>query len=137
MKSPIRIGAMAKATDTKIATIRYYERIGLLRSPGRTSSNYRVYGADEVARLQFIRRLRHLGFSIGAVRDLVRLADEKRRDCSSVAPIAQAHLDEVERKIANLMSLRRELGELKDKCDGDVTAGCRIFADGPARAAQP
>lgn len=137
MKSPIRIGALAKATDTKIATIRYYERIGLLPSPGRTQANYRVYGADELARLRFIRRLRHLGFSISAVRDLLRLVDEKRRDCISVAPIARAHLDEVERKIANLMSLRRELSELRDKCDGDLAVGCRIFADGPARAAQP
>src|SRR3546814_1015339 len=52
----LTIGEAARATGTKAETIRYYERIGLLPRPGRTAGNYRSYGADDVARLSFVRR---------------------------------------------------------------------------------
>ena len=64
------IGEMGKATQTKVETIRYYERIGLLPKPPRTTGNYRDYGAPELGRLSFIRRARHLGFSLDQVRAL-------------------------------------------------------------------
>ena len=69
------IGQLGKATDTKVETVRYYERIGLLVPPGRTQGNYRVYGSDALSRLSFIRRARDLGFSLDQVRELLDLAD--------------------------------------------------------------
>lgn len=65
------IGDMGKATATKIETIRYYEKIGLLPKPARTTSNYRDYGQAELGRLSFIRRARDLGFSLDQVRALL------------------------------------------------------------------
>ena len=127
MKNAFTIGALAKATGTKVETIRYYERIGLLAAPARTSGNYRAYGADHLARLSFVRRSRDLGFSIDAVRDLLRLSDQRRRDCGSVGAIAHAHVIEIERKIADLKALRRELRDLMAQCgDGKVT-DCRVI----------
>src|ERR1700746_3895048 len=96
------IGWLAKATATNIETIRYYERIGLLPAPARTSGNYRSYGPDHLARLSFVRRSRELGFSLEAIRELLRLADEKDRDCAAVDAIARTHLVELKRKIADL-----------------------------------
>src|SRR3546814_11281351 len=60
---PFSIGKLAKATGTKVETIRYYESVGLLAPPARTKSNYRAYSAQHLARLSFIRRARALGFS--------------------------------------------------------------------------
>mgnify|MGYP000739176731 CR=1 FL=1 len=57
------IGGLAKATGTKVVTIRYYEKIGLLPEPPRTSGNYRTYDASHRERLHFIRRCRDLGFT--------------------------------------------------------------------------
>src|SRR3546814_19020920 len=71
----LTIGEAARATGTKAETIRYYERIGLLLRPGRTAGNYRSYGADDVARLSFVRRARGLGFSLDQVRDLLDLSE--------------------------------------------------------------
>jgi DNA-binding transcriptional MerR regulator len=62
MKSTFSIGELERATGTKIETIRYYERIGLLPPPARTSGNYRAYAERHLARLSFIRRGRALGF---------------------------------------------------------------------------
>jgi len=123
----LTIGALAKKTDTKIETIRYYERIDLLSAPRRTSGNYRIYDAEHLGRLSFIRRARDLGFSIAQVRELLSLADQQSRSCARVDAIARQHLAEVERKIADLKAMRRELSTVIDQCGRNVIADCRII----------
>ena len=132
----LTIGALGKATATKVETIRYYERIGLLAKPPRTGSNYRSYGTTELGRLSFIRRARDLGFSIDEVRALLSFSDARERDCATVDALARNHLTDVERKIADLEALRHELAAMIAACDGGTVADCRIIeALGPARAA--
>lgn len=123
----LTIGELGKATATKVETIRYYERIGLLPSPSRTASNYRAYGEAELGRLSFIRRSRDLGFSLDQVRALLALSDDRSQDCASVDRIAGEHLREVDRKLADLAALRRELQALLDSCDGGTIGDCRII----------
>lgn len=123
----LTIGEMGKATNTKIETIRYYERIGLLPKPPRTSGNYRNYGQSELGRLSFIRRSRDLGFSLDQVRALLSLSDDRNCDCAGVDRIAKEHLLEVDRKLADLTALRRELKAVIDSCDGGIVADCRII----------
>lgn len=136
MGRTLSIGELARATDTKVETVRYYERIGLLPKPGRTNANYRAYGAAELGRLSFIRRARDLGFSIDQVRALLDLSDDRTRDCATIDEIAGAHLREVDRKIADLVALRRELAALVSSCAGGTVAECRIIdALGPNTAA--
>ena len=123
----MRIGELGRATATKVETIRYYEQTGLLPAPERTSGNYRSYGEVHLVRLSFVRRARDLGFSIDQVRALLDLSDDRARDCSSVDRIATEHLREVDRKIADLSALRRELSALIASCDGGTVAECRIL----------
>ena len=75
----LAIGELGRLTGTKVETIRYYERIGLLAAPGRTTGNYRAYGAEHLSRLSFIRRSRDLGFSLDQVRALLSLSDDRAR----------------------------------------------------------
>lgn len=123
----LTIGALSKATGCKVETIRYYERIGLLPAPGRTAGNYRRYGPEHRRRLSFIRRSRELGFPLGDVRELLRLADETDRDCGEVDRIAQDHLHEVERKIDALRMLAKELRRISTQCQGGTVSECRII----------
>ncbi|GGO91703.1 MerR family transcriptional regulator [Stakelama pacifica] len=123
----LTIGELGKTTDTKVETIRYYERIGLLPKPPRTGGNYRAYGAAELGRLSFIRRARDLGFPLDQVRALLSLSDDRGRDCATVDALARDHLTEVERKIADLTALRRELAALITSCGGGTVADCRII----------
>jgi DNA-binding transcriptional MerR regulator len=86
----LTIGQLGRATDTKIETIRYYEKIGLLPEPRRTSGNYRSYAAEHLQRLGFIRRARELGFSIEDVRELLKLAARGERPLPRGGPARSA-----------------------------------------------
>ncbi len=65
----MKIGEVAKQTEVGIETIRYYERIGLLAEPQRKPSGYRQYDKAVVARLQFIRRTKELGFTLAEIKE--------------------------------------------------------------------
>lgn len=123
----MKIGELANATDTKVETVRYYEKIGLLPPPARTSGNYRSYGSDHLARLSFIRRARDLGFTLEAVRELLNLADDQHQSCEAVDSIARSHLAEIDRKITDLTSLRKELTRMVGSSQHGTVADCKII----------
>jgi DNA-binding transcriptional MerR regulator len=123
----LTIGQLADGTTTKVETIRYYERIGLLPAPARTAGNYRSYRGEHLNRLSFIRRARGLGFSLSQIRGLLGLADQRDLSCSSVDAIAREHLAEVDRKVADLIALRRELDSIISQCGHSTIAECRII----------
>jgi DNA-binding transcriptional MerR regulator len=131
----LTIGQLGQATDTKVETIRYYEKIGLLPAPRRTAGNYRSYAAEHLQRLGFIRRARELGFAIEEVRELLELAAHGERPCEDVDRVVASHLEATERKIEALMRLRRELRHTLKSCKGGRIADCRIIhALSPASA---
>ncbi|HEX6118995.1 MAG TPA: helix-turn-helix domain-containing protein [Dongiaceae bacterium] len=134
MAANATIGDLAKATDTKVETIRYYEQIGLLPKPARTGGNYRSYEPGHFARLAFIRKARELGFSLDQIRELLSLSDQKDRSCADVDAIAVAHLAEVDAKIGALKRLRRELSGLIQQCHAGNVQECRIIEALGARA---
>ena len=123
----MKIGELANRTATNVETVRYYEKIGLLAPPGRTSANYRSYGSDHLARLSFIRRARDLGFALDAVRQLLALNDDKTQSCDAVDAVARSHLAEVVRKIADLNALRSELGRVLESCGHGSVGDCKII----------
>lgn len=137
MQEPFTIGDLAREVGVKVVTIRYYERIGLLPAVRRSGRGaYRRYGEAERRRLGFIRRARDLGFTLDQVRTLLDLARQRDRDCAEVDAIARGHLAEVERKIASLSALRRDLRRVIESCRRGTVADCRIIeALSPARSA--
>ena len=123
----MNIGTLADETGTKTVTIRYYERIGLMPAPERTTSNYRSYGSTHRDRLIFIRRCRDLGFTIEEIRELLDLSADRDRDCAAVDKVAGEHLCAVEQKIADLQQLASELRRISECCQGGRIAECRII----------
>jgi DNA-binding transcriptional MerR regulator len=127
MPDLLKIGDLARATGTTVETIRYYERIGLLAGPPRTEGNCRYSGASDLARLDFIRHARDLGFDIAEIRSLIDLAHNPDQDCADADRIATGHLEAVERKIASLALLRDELVRMVGACRGGRAADCRVL----------
>ncbi|WP_082765203.1 MULTISPECIES: helix-turn-helix domain-containing protein [unclassified Phenylobacterium] len=121
------IGRLAKATNVKVPTIRFYEQIGLLPAPQRTESDRRVYGEAAVKRLAFIKHARQLGFSVEAIRDLLDLSDHPHRPCEQANRLAAEQLEAVDEKIAQLSVLKTELERMVGAgCAGEV-ADCRVI----------
>lgn len=125
----MQIGQLATRTETKVETIRYYERIGLLAAPARSSSGYRQYGQDHLRQLMFVRHCRDLGFSIDEIRSLQALAHDPKRSCAEITALAKAHLLDVRTKLAGLRRLERTLGGLITSCDGRRVADCQILKE--------
>jgi len=123
----MKIGDLARATGTRVETIRYYEAEGLLPTPARSAGNYRIYDGAHLDRLSFIRRSRDLGFTLDQVRTLLRLADDPAAPCGEVDTITAAHVAEIDRKLADLQALRNELVRRLDTCRGPTIADCRII----------
>ena len=125
--SAISIGKLAKATEVKVPTIRFYEQIGLLQQPARTESDRRIYGEPAVHRLAFIKHARQLGFPVEAIRTLLDLADNPDRPCHDATLLAKEQLTAVETKIKQLTALRTELRRLVAAgCEGKAS-DCRVI----------
>ncbi|MHA6298208.1 Cu(I)-responsive transcriptional regulator [Devosia sp. CAU 1758] len=125
----MNIGEAASATGVSAKMIRYYEQIGLIRAPLRTGSNYRVYGADEVHVLRFIKRARTLGFSIEETSALLGLWQDRSRASAEVKDIASGHIAALETKIAELQGMVKTLSHLVHCCAGDNRPDCPILDD--------
>ena len=123
----MRIGELAKLTQTLVETIRFYEKAKVLALPPRTAGGYRDYGPGHVQRLTFVRRCRELGFSLDEVRSLLTIADQSENSCESVSQIASAHLDDVRTKLKRLRCLEHNLMELQRSCKGGRIRQCRIL----------
>lgn len=129
------IGEVGRRTGLRAGAIRHYEQIGLLPSPPRTEGNRRLYSADDVTRLSFIRQARRLGFSLDEVRDLLTLADKPQRDCTDADSIAARHLAGIRGRIAQLRRLEHELADMVGAPCAGTTEQCnvlRTLAEGDA-----
>ncbi len=123
----IQIGELSSRTGCNIETIRYYERIGLLREPARSAGRYRVYDTGDVRRLAFIRRARELGFKLDEVRTLLTLSANDEAACADVRELAESHLAEVRAKIADLRAMERVLADAVRRCTAGEALGCPII----------
>jgi MerR family transcriptional regulator, copper efflux regulator len=125
----MNIGQTAVEANVSAKMIRHYESIGLLPKAGRTASNYRVYGPNDVHVLRFIKRARSLGFAIEDVRELLSLWRNKARSSSSVKRIAGKHAGELRRRITEMQSMVDTIEHLSQHCHGDDRPECPILED--------
>ncbi len=108
------IGALAKAAGVNVETVRYYQHRGLLAEPVKPPGSIRHYGADDLARLLFVRSAQRLGFSLDEVSQLLTLADGTH--CSEAAEIAERHLADVRARLAELNRMESLLAKLVKQC---------------------
>jgi Cu(I)-responsive transcriptional regulator len=123
----MNIGEAARASGVTAKMIRYYESVGLLAPVGRTASGYRVYSAQEVHALRFVRQARRLGFLVEDIRKLLALWQDRSRASAEVKSIALEHVAELDRRIAELTEMRDTLSHLAHHCHGDDRPDCPIL----------
>ena len=113
------ISNVAKKAGVGVETVRFYERKGLVDQPPKPLlGGYRVYPSETVERIRFIREAQELGFSLREIEELLLLRTDPASDCADVRERAQAKLDEVNRKRAQLQRIGAELEKLIAACPG-------------------
>jgi len=122
----MKIGELAKITQTQTETIRFYERVGLLGEPPRSEGNYRLYKPEHLERLAFIRHCRSLDMTLDEIRALLRFHDAPRDNCHAVNNVLDEHIEHVAKRIRELKNLQQQLKALREQCDG-VAAECGIL----------
>src|SRR2546428_5470738 len=98
----MQIGEVEGRSGVSAKTIRYYEEIGVLGSPARTPSGYRVYGPAVLGRLRFIRAAQAVGLKLGEIREIVGMRDSGRTPCAHVADLIGQRATEIDAQIAGL-----------------------------------
>ena len=120
MMQTLTIGQVAQRAGVGIATVRFYERQGLIAAPARGASGYRQYPEETVLRLGFIRRAKALGFSLREIRVLLALRVNATMSSGEVKARAQAKITDIEGKICTLMRMKEALIRLTTACDGEA-----------------
>lgn len=133
----MNIGQAARASGVSAKMIRYYEQIGLVRPADRTDSNYRSFDDRNVNELRFIKRARSLGFSVEEITNLLSLWQDRGRPSREVKAISDAHVADLEARIAEMQAMADTLRHLSHCCAGDDRPDCPILADLAGEGTQP
>lgn len=125
----LTIGKLAERTGISSDTLRYYEKMGLIKAASRTTAGYRVYGEDAERILQFIRGAKTLNFTLEEIRQLLTLNRSDKTTCAEVQQHSIVKIAEAEQKIRELKEVKKALLVLTKECPGDDTssADCPIL----------
>jgi DNA-binding transcriptional MerR regulator len=118
----LKIGEVSKLSGIGIETLRFYEKSGLLDRPVRTGSGYRLYDAEVLDRLAFIKRAQVLGFSLDEIKRIIAERRAGQSPCAGVREIVRHRLEELDERMAQMRRYRKELAEALSEWDeaGDI-----------------
>jgi len=121
-----KIGAVARRAEVGVETLRYYERLGLLGSPRRTESGYRLYTDAIFARLDFIRKAQAMGFTLEEIARIIQESEKGQSPCAEVRRIARRKLDELDRRLKQLRQYRNELAQTLSEWETKGSAAGKV-----------
>lgn len=122
------ISDIAKATNTTIDAIRFYEKKGLLKPAHKAKNGYRYYDSQSLERLRFINNCRHLDLSIIEIKTLIDEINKPNEKCDNVISLIENHIDKVDLKINELMAFKKDLLEIRQTCNAtNLICECLII----------
>ena len=116
----MKIGELAQRSGVKLQTIRYYEGLGLIKEPKRTSSGYRQYTEDYIEQIKFIKNAQRVDLTLSEIKKLAKLQQNPRAKGKDVKKVVEAHLHEIDEKINALKGLKKTLAALNEGCSGEM-----------------
>ncbi|MCQ8868663.1 Cu(I)-responsive transcriptional regulator [Vibrio splendidus] len=123
----MNISEAAKLINLSTKSIRLYEDKGVITAPFRSENGYRSYDKKQIKELGIVAKARSAGFSLDECRALVELADNPCRESADVKAKALSKLEEVNKKIEDLLAIQKTLKEWVEQCPGDSNSHCPII----------
>ena len=118
----LTIGKLADLTGTTTDTLRYYEKMGLIKPDDRSQAGYRLYATDTVKVIQFIRGAKALNFTLAEIQKLLTMNTSDQASCAEVLKVTEGKIIEAEQKIRELEEIKKVLSKLVRDCPGDGTS---------------
>jgi MerR family mercuric resistance operon transcriptional regulator len=119
MAGAVHIGKAAQLAGVSIDTIRFYQKLGLLRAANRSKGGYRLFDGGQIQDLKFVRRAQELGFSLNEIKELLALR-QRPHTCSEVQSMLKRKLADVREKIKSLARLEAEIGGALRNCNREL-----------------
>jgi MerR family transcriptional regulator, copper efflux regulator len=119
MVQTVHIGEAAKLAGVSVDTVRFYQKLGLIQAPARSTGGYRLFDEDQIHNLKFVRHAQDLGFSLNEIRDLLALR-QKPHACAEVQSMLRRKVADVREKIKILSVLETELTKALRNCDREL-----------------
>ena len=124
----LTISALARTAGVNVETIRYYERRGILRQPGKPARGWRAYGDDALRVVRFVKRAQALGFTLEEIEQMLKLRrSASPRTCARVSERAHEKIAEIDAKLRDLEAMRGVLEKLASTCDAEGAVHCPIL----------
>lgn len=127
VKKKMKIGKAAKLSGLTVKTVRYYADINIIVPQKNSITGYRDFSKNDIAKLQFVGKARKFNFSIQECRELLSLYEDKERPSKNVKKITIEKISEINAKLKELESLKTQLNELANACQGDNRPNCPIL----------
>ena len=105
----LTVAHVARRAGVSPHTVRYYDRVGLLKAASRTRAGYRDYSEDALERLRFIRDAQRLGLRLQDIRELLEIRDRGQCPCGHTRQLVEARLNLVRAEIRRLRDIESEL----------------------------
>jgi DNA-binding transcriptional MerR regulator len=105
----LTVSKLAARVRLTADTIRYYERVGLLPSPNRTDSGYRVYEEDAVERLRFLKGAQRVGLRLQEIKELLDIRDRGLCPCGHTEDLLRRRVSEIDAEITELQETKADL----------------------------
>ena len=121
--APLQIGDVARMTSVSVDAIRFYERRSLLPKAPRTPGRFRLYSDADVSRLNFIKQVQGLGFSLSEVRQFLDLREQSVDVCADARDLVRSKLGKIRAKIRELEQLERHLTRDLRRCNSELRRG--------------
>jgi len=121
-KKKLTIGALAKAANVNIETIRYYQKVGLVIEPKKPANGFRYYPHEAITRVLFIKKVKELGFTLKQIKELLALGDGH---CNEIQELANEKLVEIESMMKGLRTMRKALKDLVGQCESSKSTDIR------------
>jgi DNA-binding transcriptional MerR regulator len=132
----LKIGELARRAGVTTKAVRFYERKGILPPPRRAANRYRVYGNEALDRLRFVKRAAGLGLTLAEIRDIIAIRQGGRPPCAHVHQLLRDKAAELDRKLADLLILRKRIRQSLAAWKRTRTTGaavCPHIESGPKR----
>ncbi len=129
MTELLKIGQLAKESGATIDTIRFYEDKGLISPASRSDSGYRYYGLDAINTLSFVQNAKELGFSLTEIGEFLEIQISKNGKCSLAQEKINEKLNDIDKKILDLKTIKKALTKISKKCEGANGEGACHFLE--------